>query len=215
VVHDLKNLIAQLSLVVRNAERHRHNPAFIDDAMATIESSVDKMNRLLGQLRSPVGREVSTCVDLRGVVGEVVRSRAVQEPAPLLEDAVQDPMPVCADADRLGSVIAHVVQNAQEATPRDGRVIVRVGRTGAEAAIEVRDTGCGMDAEFVRERLFKPFDSTKGLTGMGIGAYEARELGLSLGGRVSVESSPGCGTLFRIILPIATEAASDLGVAAG
>ncbi len=215
VVHDLKNLIAQLSLVVSNAERHRHNPAFIDDAVATIGRSVDKMNRLLAQLRGPVGREVSASVDLRGVVAEVVRARSVQWPVPVLEDVAAAALPVRADSDRLGSVIAHVVQNAQEATPRDGRVVVRVGRTGAEAVIDVRDTGSGMDAEFVRERLFKPFDSTKGLTGMGVGAYEARELVLSMGGRVLVESAPGRGTLFRIFIPIMTEASVDLDLAVG
>jgi putative PEP-CTERM system histidine kinase len=215
VVHDLKNLIAQLSLVVKNAERHRHNPAFIDDATATIKSSVDKMNRLLAQLRGPVERDVSASVDLRGVVAEAVRARSVQEPVPVLEDAADAALPVRADSDRLGSVIAHVVQNAQEATPRDGRVVVRVGRLGREAVIDVSDTGSGMDAEFVRERLFKPFDSTKGLTGMGVGAYEARELVLSLGGRVTVDSALGRGTLFRIFIPVMTEASADLDLAVG
>jgi len=191
VVHDLKNLIAQLSLVARNAERHRHNPAFIDDAMDTIKNSVAKMNRLLAQLRSPDQRTASARIDLIALVEDAVRLRSVQEPVPKLELLADERLSVRADADRLGAIVAHVIQNAQEATPRDGRVIVRVGRLDDHAAIDVDDTGSGMDADFVRERLFKPFDSTKGLTGMGVGAYDARELVSSLGGRVIVDSEPG------------------------
>ena len=159
--------------------------------------------------------------DLYAVVAEVVRARAIQEPAPVLEIATsatqsRQPLEVRADADRLAAVISHVVQNAQEATPRDGQVIVRVGRIDTQAVIEVRDTGLGMDAEFVRERLFKPFDSTKGLTGMGVGAYEARELIIGLGGRVVVDSVPGKGTLFRFFVPIeAPEAEAGVAVSAG
>ncbi|HYN79233.1 MAG TPA: XrtA/PEP-CTERM system histidine kinase PrsK, partial [Lamprocystis sp. (in: g-proteobacteria)] len=214
VVHDLKNLIAQLSLVTKNAERHRQNPAFIDDAIGTIKNSVDKMYRLLAQLRSPPQRGAGARVDLYAVVAEVVRTRKAQEPAPALElptPAMQawQPLEVRADADRLAAVISHVVQNAQEATQRDGQVTVRVGRNDTQAVIEVRDTGLGMDAEFIRERLFKPFDSTKGLTGMGVGAYEARELVVSLGGRVVVESVPGQGTMFRFLIPIETTGADS------
>lgn len=202
VVHDLKNLIAQLSLVAKNGKRHRSNPAFVDDAMATIENSVAKMNRLLAQLRSSRPRDVGDAMDLRVVAEEVVRDRSVGEPAPSLEISIDGPLWVRADPDRLVSIVSHVVQNAQEATPRDGRVIVRVGQSGDQANIDVRDTGSGMDADFLRERLFKPFDSTKGLTGMGVGAYEAREFVRSLGGWVSVDSTPGRGTLFRMFFPI-------------
>ncbi|MFZ0788865.1 MAG: XrtA/PEP-CTERM system histidine kinase PrsK [Chromatiaceae bacterium] len=216
VVHDLKNLIAQLSLVARNAERHRHNPAFIDDAMDTIKNSVAKMNRLLAQLRSPDQRAASARVDLIALVEDAVRLRSVQEPVPKLERPADECLFVRADADRLGAIVAHVIQNAQEATPSDGRVIVRVGRLDDHAAIDVEDTGSGMDADFVRERLFKPFDSTKGLTGMGVGAYDARELVSSLGGRVIVDSEPGRGTRFRMLIPVeVTESVGAVATAAG
>jgi signal transduction histidine kinase len=59
-----------------------------------------------------------------------------------------------------------------------------------------------MEPEFVRDRLFRPFDSTKGAKGMGIGAYQAREYVRVLGGDVEVQSSPGCGTSFSISLPV-------------
>ncbi len=216
VVHDLKNLIAQLSLVVKNAERHRRNPAFVDDAIDTIKHSVDKMSRLLAQLRDQPQPTKGVRVDLRLVVAEVVRARAIQEPVPVLDMSVQTPLNICVDPDRLTSVVSHVVQNAQEATPRDGRVVVRLQQSAAAAVIEVRDNGVGMNADFVRERLFTPFDSTKGLTGMGIGAYEAREFIMSIGGQVFVDSAPGHGTLFRILVPVeVAEAQTECAVSAG
>ncbi len=67
--------------------------------------------------------------------------------------------------------------------------------------VEISDNGKGMDQEFLRNRLFKPFDSTKGLTGMGIGAFESREFVRSLGGDIKVESTPGQGSLFQVFIP--------------
>jgi len=81
-------------------------------------------------------------------------------------------------------------------------VQVRLKQEGIYAVIEVEDNGCGMEADFIRERLFRPFDTTKGNAGMGIGAYESREFVYSLGGQVDVNSRPGDGTLFRIALPL-------------
>jgi putative PEP-CTERM system histidine kinase len=205
VVHDLKNLIAQLSLVARNAERHKDNPAFLDDAIATIRNSIDKMSRLLAQLRGAVPGNGSDPVELQEVVREAVAERCGREPRPQLavENALRTV--VYADRDRLIAVIGHIIQNAQEATPPSGSVTVRLRRDERQAAIEVSDNGVGMDAAFVRERLFKPFDSTKGLTGMGIGAYECREFIRALGGRVDVDSHPGEGTTFSMILPLVEE----------
>lgn len=208
VVHDLKNVIAQLSLVVRNAERHRNNPAFMDDAIATVRNSADKMGRLLTQLRSAMPGERAQRVVLAEVLREAVREHAAGEPPPRL--ALPDGEGVLyADRDRLTSVIGHVIQNAQEATRRDGSVTVRLLLDGQEGRIEVADDGAGMDAAFIRERLFKPFDSTKGLAGMGIGAYESREFIRSLGGRVEVASTPGQGTRFTMIVPLAAQAVTQ------
>jgi putative PEP-CTERM system histidine kinase len=206
VIHDLKNVIAQLSLVARNAERHKDNPAFMEDAVATVRNSVDKMSRLLAQLRSATPGHRFDRVELREVVREAVAERASQAPQPqLIVETTVDTI-VFADRDRLIAVVGHIIQNAQEATRPKGKVAVRLSQRGNQAEIEVSDDGVGMDAAFIRDRLFKPFDSTKGLTGMGIGAYECREFIRSLGGRVEVSSSPGAGTRFTMILSVAEEA---------
>ncbi|KPK51459.1 MAG: hypothetical protein AMJ59_27970, partial [Gammaproteobacteria bacterium SG8_31] len=90
-----------------------------------------------------------------------------------------------------------------------GSVAVDARVEGERLFIEVSDTGVGMSPEFVRERLFRPFDSTKGSRGMGVGAHQAREYALSMGGDVEVRSEPGCGTVFRLILPVSTTSSHD------
>jgi signal transduction histidine kinase len=96
-------------------------------------------------------------------------------------------------------VIGHLVQNALEATPPGGQVTVRAFEEGDCAVVEVADTGAGMSSEFVRERLFKPFQSTKA-TGMGIGAYESSQYVGELGGRILVDSRPDAGTRVKVFL---------------
>ena len=202
VVHDLKNLVAQLDLVVANAKRHMHSPGFIEDAVETVGNASAKMSRLLGQLKK--GRmetHASRAVSLAEVLETVVASRQAATPAPVLEPCA-DNLRVTAEPDRLAAVIEHLIQNAQEATPADGRVTVRARADDGWALVEVQDTGAGMDARFIAERLFKPFDTTKGNAGMGVGVYESREFVHALGGEIHVESEPRRGTLFRVRLPL-------------
>jgi putative PEP-CTERM system histidine kinase len=210
VIHDLKNLIAQLSLVAKNAAKHKHNPEFIDDAVRTIENSVLKMNRLMAQLKSADITGESRRINLAEELAAVVASKSNGRPVPVFESE-SDVVMVSAEPERLSAVLGHVVQNAQDATPDDGTIEVGLRTVGDQAIVDIRDTGSGMDADFVKTRLFRPFDSTKGLTGMGIGAYECREVISALGGQVVVESALGKGTLFRILLPLAvdTEAAVE------
>jgi signal transduction histidine kinase len=111
---------------------------------------------------------------------------------------------VAAEREQLVSAIEHVLRNAQDATSESGSVNVDIVDTGGLVRLTVRDDGVGMDAEFVGQELFRPFRSTKGSKGMGIGAYQARELARSLGGDVEVESRPGAGTQFSFILPVAS-----------
>lgn len=204
VVHDLKNMVAQLALVVANAQRHRDNPAFMEDAIGTVDNAVGRMNRLLAQLRKarfeapePVPVRLDRCL------GEVVARRGASLPRPVLVTRAGADATVLADPQRLGLIVEHLVQNAQEATGPDGRVEVFLDRVDDLVRVRIGDDGVGMDAQFIRERLFRPFDTTKGNAGMGIGVYEAREFVQGLGGRVEVESSPGQGTTFTLLFPAA------------
>jgi putative PEP-CTERM system histidine kinase len=201
IMHDLKNLIAQQRLVVENAARHKGNPQFIDDMVATIENSVRRMSRLLDQLRRGESGTSARRVRLADICTDVAERCGGREPAPKL--AVCDAsLEVVLAPERLANVLENVVRNAQEATPARGSVRISVSRAHRAAQIEVADDGKGMDAAFVRDRLFRPFDSTKGSQGMGIGAYQAREFVRSLGGEIEVHSEPGRGTRFVIQLPL-------------
>lgn len=202
VVHDLKNVVAQLSLVVTNSRKHINDPDFMADAVHTVENSVNKMNRMLTQLskdRTETG--TGEVIDLASVVNEVVTQRSFVDPVPTVHNADSTAAAVVADPDRLTAVIGHIVQNAQEATSNEGSVAVRTYVDNEWSVVEVTDTGRGMDQEFIRTRLFRPFDTTKGNAGMGVGVYESREFALAHGGEVDVVSQPEKGTTFRVKLP--------------
>jgi len=200
VVHDLKNIIAQLSLMLKNAERHRGNPEFQKDMLETVEHSVERMKQLMLQLRegtTPV--DAPQGVDLAAVIGRIQRAKANQQP--IAELRLEERVTAKGHEDRLERVIGHLMQNAIDATDRDGRVWIRLAKEGGQAMVEVGDTGCGMTPEFMRERLFKPFQTTKE-TGMGIGAYESFQYVQELGGRVLVESTPDVGTQVKLLVPL-------------
>jgi len=203
VVHDLKNLVAQLSLLLRNADRHRDNPEFQADMLETVENVLDRMQGLLLQLR--VGtRPVEQPAPVP--VGAVLRAAVAgkkglrMEPSLSIDDDVER-TPVTAHRDRLERVVGHLVQNAIEATPPGGSVAVAARRDGGDVLVTVSDTGRGMSASFIETGLFKPFMSTKE-HGMGIGAFESREYVREIGGRLDVDSAEGRGTTFTLRLPI-------------
>ncbi len=207
VVHDLKNLVAQLSLMNANAEKHKDNPEFQQDMLETLNHSVQKMKLLLQKLSRTENAENKLPLAVDQVVRQAVALKSAFEPHPQL--VVEEPgLKVVADRERLERVVGHLIQNAIEATPRDGHVMIRVARRAAQDAIEIEitDTGEGMTEEFIRERLFKPFDSTKS-AGMGIGVFESREYINELGGMLEVSSRPRLGTTFRVVLPPYREAA--------
>ncbi|MEE9346014.1 MAG: XrtA/PEP-CTERM system histidine kinase PrsK [Methylococcales bacterium] len=201
LVHDLKNMTAQLSLVVKNSERHHHNPDFMRDANLTVEHCVNKMNRLMMQLKQGETEVPMQAISLQKVMDEVKKQRCQQSPVPKFSVMKTD-VYLIADHDRLVSVFEHVIQNAQEAAGKKGIVIVNIEIDDVQVVITIKDNGQGMSQAFIENGLFKPFETTKGLTGMGIGAYESREYMLAIGGDVEVESKVEFGTRFRLLIPI-------------
>jgi putative PEP-CTERM system histidine kinase len=200
VVHDLKNLVAQLSLVLTNAPRHRDNPAFQQDVLDTVAHVVTRMNGLMLQLRvgtTPI--EQPRSVDLAAVVRRVQRAK---RGAAAVEVDVEPGLRAWGHEDRLEHVIGHLVQNAIDASEGRGEVAIEARRNGARAVLVVRDSGCGMSPEFLRERLFRPFQTTKA-HGMGIGVYESEQYVRQVGGRLEVDSAPGRGT--RVTVDLAAD----------
>lgn len=210
MVHDLKTVIAQLSLLVNNAQKHRNNPAFIDDMVATTEHAVRKMSNLVEHVRKPT-EEVSDdshTLELTGLLTNLLESYSNHHPTPKLEGTPPNIL-IEADAEQLKSVLGHLIQNSQDATPPEGEVILSVKTARGMVVLFIQDTGCGMTEDFINNRLFKPFESTKGLTGMGIGAYQAREYIQKLGGTIDATSEPGVGSCFSVRIPLMTRQEKD------
>ena len=199
ILHDIMNLVSPLSLVARNAERHADNPEFRADMIATLQSSVKKMNDLLARLSPGAVREGEPIrpVSLERAAASVAAAKSHQHPVIV---AGEPGLWAKADPAALEQALSHLVQNAVEASPPDRPVEIRYAESGGDTLIEVIDRGHGMSAEFVRTRLFQPFASTKE-QGFGIGAYEARALVTAMGGRIEVDSREGEGSVFSLIFP--------------
>ena len=204
VMHDIKNLASQITLLARNAEQHAENPEFRADMLVTLRNSADKLNALLTRLSRYGAATIETLAPVRAddVAQAVVEQLRAHHPVTLVE---REQVDVSAERGSLEQVLLHLVQNAIDASLADAPVFVRVANDGLYGVIEVTDSGTGMSPEFVRRRLFKPFDSTK-QGGFGIGAYEARELVRAMQGRLEVESREGLGTRFVVRLPRADTA---------
>ena len=210
VVHDLKNLVAQLTLVLRNAERHKDNPEFQADMLETVAHVEAKMRGLMTQLQGKRSIDPPRVVNLAKALEDIYCAK--QEQHTWIELNIPSDcgaFMVQAHPERLERVIGHVVQNAIEATPENGKVRISLEVSGLDRVrVVVSDTGCGMSDDFIRERLSRPFQTTKS-SGMGIGVYETSQYIRELGGEVAYESSKGIGTRVAIELPVHTRLDSE------
>ncbi len=202
LVHDLKNLVAQIAMIVKNSEKHKYNPEFIDDSIETLQNVVKKIEHILGQLKKGnIQSEPAGWVNLREIIHDVqIQQSHMQPQIDFLIDSGE--YVVKAEKFKLISILGHLVQNAQEATADDGQVSLHLSHQQNKIVLEITDTGCGMDETFIQQRLFQPFDTTKGNAGMGIGVYEANTYIQQLGGKIHVTSQIGQGTTFTMTLPI-------------
>jgi len=200
IIHDVKNLVSQLSLLARNAERHADNPDFRADMLLTLKESVGKMNDMLARLSQhhKTRAEDPQPMSLSGVAGRVASGRSRQHEIHLTGSA---PLAL-ADPARVEQIIVHLLQNAIDASDAGNPVEIRLGGDERSATVDVIDQGRGMTVEYIRRDLFKPFSSSKA-GGFGIGAFEARALAQTMGGSVEVESKPGVGSRFTLRLPLA------------
>jgi putative PEP-CTERM system histidine kinase len=200
VVHDLKNIVTQLSLMLKNAERLHANPEFQQDMLLTVQSSLEKMRRLMLQLRegaTPPGSSAGVeLAPLLQRLQDMARGRGRE-----LQLRQQAPLATRGHEDRLERVLGHLVHNALDATAQGGDVWVATRRQAGQVVVEVGDTGVGMTDEFIQSRLFRPFSTTKE-SGMGIGTHESLQYVRELGGQIDVRSRPGEGTLMTVLLPL-------------
>ncbi len=207
IMHDIKNLVSQLGLITRNAEKHINNPEFQVDMLATLRNSTARMNEMLARLSQHNKAQVDDPrpINIGGVIEQIAAQKRIAHPIVIggsLESyALADPV-------RLEQALSHLVQNAIDASPDSEPVSIVTRQLRQDIIIDVEDKGVGMSGHFIRHNLFKPFSSTKE-SGFGIGAYEARQLILAMGGKLDVTSREGQGSVFRIILPQARSTFSN------
>ena len=206
VMHDIKNLASQFSLLARNAELHAEKKAFRDDMLVTLRNSSEKLNALIARLSryGSGGGDKLEHVAAHDVARAVVARFAPASPVLLAEC---QPLRVMANRHSLEQVLVHLVQNGIDASFSGSPVLLSLVADGGSAQFEVADTGSGMSPEFVRTRLFKPFVSTKS-GGFGIGAFEARELVQAMRGTLDVDSREGLGSRFIVRIPLAQAGAA-------
>lgn len=200
VVHDLKNIVTQLALMMKNAKRLKDNPEFQQDMLDTVENSLEKMRQLMLQLREgekPHG--LSSGVDLEAIAKRL--AAAAISNGRRLDLRLVSQISTRGHDERVERVIGHVVQNAFDASDLESAVELSLERVGSHAQVVVVDRGCGMSEEFIQQRLFKPFQTTKS-TGMGIGSYESYQYLQELGGKIKVDSKLNQGTKVTILLPL-------------
>jgi putative PEP-CTERM system histidine kinase len=199
LVHDLKNIQAQLELITSNAVVHRTNPEFVDDVFDTVESATERLSKVLTQLRNKqVAQSTRKNIEISDIIEQVVEQRNIAQPQ--VQFVYQGKCKVVIDEERFFSVMNHLIENAQEATDKNGWVKVELIKRKESFNIIVSDNGCGMSENFIKTRLFKPFDTTKGNAGMGIGVFEAKQFFESVQGDLSVNSIEGQGTEMIISL---------------
>ncbi|WP_341643701.1 XrtA/PEP-CTERM system histidine kinase PrsK [Thauera sp. SDU_THAU2] len=210
IVHDLKNLVAQLSLMLKNAERHGHKPEFQQDMLETVSHVESRMRGLMTQLQEKRPIDSPRGVDIVQILRTVCESKRSQSPVVQLLDPLPHQAMVLAHPERLERIIGHVVQNALDATNEDGKVTAQLSLAGdGKVSLVIADTGCGMSADFLRDRLSRPFQTTKA-SGMGIGVFETRQYLNEIGGDLQFESEVGQGTRATILLPCLSDGRQDL-----
>jgi putative PEP-CTERM system histidine kinase len=203
IMHDIKNLVSQLSLLAGNAKRHAGNPEFQADMIDTLQDSVGKMNSLLERLsqHNKANPEEPKSVKVAELIQSTIEKKRLLHS---VKSTQIDDLAIMADPARLDQILGHLIQNAIDASADDEPIAISARRLDLSVAIEISDRGTGMSDEFVRNQLFKPFASSK-QGGFGIGAYEARELARAMNGRLEVESKEGVGSRFTLILPLARQ----------
>ncbi|HEX8352871.1 MAG TPA: ATP-binding protein [Pyrinomonadaceae bacterium] len=209
VSHDLKNAIAGLSMLVSNMEKQFHREEFRADAVESLREATEKLKRTVARLSEPAKslsgeyRVAARRADLVPIIRRVLAVNA--EPSrPLydIEANLPERLVATVEPERVENVVENLVINALEAMgAKGGRLTVEAGSLEGDLVFfSVADTGVGMTDEFIRTRLYRPFSTTK-TKGIGLGLFTCREVVEAHGGKLEVDSRPGAGTRFRVVLP--------------
>jgi putative PEP-CTERM system histidine kinase len=208
VIHDIKNVSGQLSMLLTNAEIHADNPEFQRDMLATVRASVGKITRLLTRLQADRQERSHALIQPLQRLQAVVEGtgRLAGTAVTVSDDGGK--AGVAIDPEAFDAVVQHLLNNALEASAGAGTVRVVLRHEALSVVVDIVDDGPGMTPEFIRDELFRPFATTKG-GGHGIGAYQARQLLREAGGDLLVLSRRPGGTTMRLLLPSVRLAVAD------
>jgi putative PEP-CTERM system histidine kinase len=201
-VHDLKNAAASLNLMLKNLPVHFDDPAFREDALRGVGNTARRIDDMITRLSSLRQRPDSMRVDadLNQLVTEALDTVNGMPHVEVMREL--QPLPrILADREQIQSVVTNLVLNARDAVGSGGRIEVRTENRGARVVLSVVDNGCGMSQDFLKDSLFRPFQSTK-KKGLGIGLFQSRAIVQAHGGGMQVESEVGKGTAFLVSLPV-------------
>lgn len=204
ILHDLKNAVSMLSMVVQNAEDNFDNPEFQQDVLHTMSGAIAKMQNLMTKLSSvPEELELNLqLTDFSELIQDAIARSGIKSLTRVrLTCEFQPVPPIIVDLEYIEKVILNLITNAIEALPEEGYVTLRLYSQGGFIHLEVSDTGCGMSQEFINTRLFKPFQTTK-KKGIGIGLYQCKVIVSAHGGQIEVDSTEDVGSTFTVKLPI-------------
>lgn len=201
-VHDLKNATSTLSLTLQNLPVHFDDPEFRKDALQGIENTLNRINLHISRL-SVLRHKLElkpTESDLNQLIIDTVTNLNGMPGVELVKDL--HPLPkVVVDREQLQSVVTNLLLNARDAVGPDGQIRIETGQLEGRAVLSVADNGCGMSLEFLRDSLFRPFQTTK-KKGLGIGMFQSKMIVEAHRGNIQVESAPGKGTRFGVTLPL-------------
>lgn len=199
IVHDMKNALSSISLLLDNWQKNKTNPEFIDDAYLTLTSVMKKIEQMLLRLRiyrnseKLSDMEIERC-NLSRIVELALENTNLKNKIGLEIDVNLPPsIEIDFNCSWLEKIFENLLINAADAIEKDGRIDIWLEEYDLWYKVYVRDTGCGMSQEFIERDLFRPFVSTK-KAGLGIGMYEVKNIMEQFGGRIEVLSQPGQGT---------------------
>ena len=204
-VHDLKNTAASLNLMLKNLPVHFGNPEFREDALRSIGNTAGRIDEMIARFsalrQQPDISRVET--DLNQIVTEAL-DRVNGVPSVQLTRDLNEVPKIFADREQLHSVVTNLVLNARDAVGPDGRIQVCTAHRDGRVVLSVVDNGCGMSQKFVKDSLFRPFQTTK-KKGIGIGLFQSQAIVRAHGALMQVESEPGKGTTFSVSFPVKNE----------
>ena len=181
---------------------HFDNPAFREDALRGVAKTCEHINHLIGRL-SLLRHDLHirpAQEDLNDVIAQVLANWNGATGITLVKNLRPCPK-LLLDQEQFLKVVTNLVLNATEAVSRGGQVVVETSQNNGWAVLSVSDNGCGMEPDFLRQALFRPFQTTK-KDGFGIGMFQSKMIVEAHGGRIEVESELKKGTTFRVLLPV-------------